>query len=359
MSSTGRGRRVATYVAGGTLALVVYLCAAYRDELADLYRDYRVGYHSLWLPDDVYLTDAPRARHLLNSDGQVAVTAGIWSPGEATLVRLSHEKIELGPARAINDLGAVVTLPRRNRVYVWTPEEVNEIEADVDMSVSPAAINNTGKVAGSYWRSGDRSRSFLWSPEDGLQDLGPFTYHAASEASAINDSDWVVGGVVARDGKRHPYVWRPESRMIVLELPAKYTNGIASAVNERGQILVNFLSLAGQHRVSEPYVWAESTGMVPLPKPSGYSDVSGTALNNRGHVLLTAGNPPSAGWWNQKCFLVRGEELIELPDIFGAEDATVYKDLNDRGWLLGLAARQELDPRDLESWRGFVAKPVW
>jgi hypothetical protein len=71
--------------------------------------------------------------------------------------------------------------------------------------------------------------------------------------------------------------------------------------------------------------------------------------------LLSASNRPSR---DEKGFLVRRGELVELPDAFDTE-ATRYDDLNDRGWLAGRAVPKGLDPTDQASWRGFLAKPVW
>src|SRR5678815_2445060 len=117
-------------------------------------------------------------------------------------------------ARGINDRGEVVgqnVLPRigptepQTHAFLWTPtggmQDLGALGGGLTSSIA-FDINNAGQVVGRSY-SADQivfpptdpeffSRAFLWSPGQGMQDLGALSGgHAV--AYAINDAGRVVG----------------------------------------------------------------------------------------------------------------------------------------------------------------------
>jgi len=85
-----------------------------------------------------------------------------------------------------------------------------------------------------------------------------------------------------------------------------------------------------------PFLWIAEHGMKTLPVPSGYSTVRPIAIDNRGMVLLQARNSPFKA--STQFLLLRSGWLKELPDA-EPDGYTQYTDLNDRGWLVGIAMK--------------------
>src|SRR5690606_37786066 len=63
-------------------------------------------------------------------------------------------------------------------------------------------------VAGCMWDDADAdARGFLWTPEEGLLDLGLLEGGTTFEAWCVNGSDQVVGEADASDGQRRAVIW--------------------------------------------------------------------------------------------------------------------------------------------------------
>jgi hypothetical protein len=135
---------------------------------------------------------------------------------------------------------------------------------------------------------GNPWRAFLWSPEDGIKDLGALAGSGESQALAINESGWATG-----HARGQPYLWRPDSDAKELTSRSGFTGGSATDVNDRGEVLLT-LTKPGPtvgnmgYVFGAPFLWTEEGGLVDLPLPEGYEDVRGVAINNRGVVLLMA-----------------------------------------------------------------------
>jgi probable HAF family extracellular repeat protein len=81
---------------------------------------------------------------------------------------------------------------------------------------TPMAINNAGAVVGFSDLPGDVSggvltpnfQSFLWTPGDGIVNLGMFAGDILSEATGINDFGQVVGTSFEANGSSRVYLWQ-------------------------------------------------------------------------------------------------------------------------------------------------------
>lgn len=269
---------------------------------------------------------------------------------------------------AINDAGDLIgiltlnTPVRGNPVSFFWKRNAGVVDFSTlgDEQIIATAFNERGQVVGGSGSSMNEStRAFLWSAESGITYLGSLAPGKESQASAINESGWVVGTAIAADGSRHPFLWKPETGMQDLGFVAGFPDGDATDINDKGDLLVNFSDfLSRSHplrwvqRIGRctPFLWKQGEGLVELPTPPGADNVGGMALNNQGTVLLQAVS--SDAWPDSIAYLIENGVLKELPSAPGAHSTWFY-DLNDRGWLVGVAQTKER-----VSLGGFVALPV-
>ena len=92
-------------------------------------------------------------------------------------------------------------------------------------SSSPAAINESGQVVGSF-----NGHAFVWTTTTGMVDLGTST---PSFATAINSLGHVGGGARPANplfGSIHPFLWTPGGGIVDLE-PPNVSLGLGSGVS--------------------------------------------------------------------------------------------------------------------------------
>jgi probable HAF family extracellular repeat protein len=149
------------------------------------------------------------------------------------------------------------------------------------------ALNTRGDVVGySLTPVGDR-HAFVWTPTDLMIDLGTLG-GSRSDAYAINDEGWVVGGSYAdpvlqqRAEHYHPFLWTPTNGMVDLGTLGG-SNAWATDVNNQGMV-VGQTSTTGNAAI-RGFVWTAREGMLELPPLDGFSQSVPMILNNSGQAI--------------------------------------------------------------------------
>ena len=111
---------------------------------------------------------------------------------------------------------------------------------------TPTGINNEDEVVGFADRSGDQHatktnfHAFLWTEEDGMQDLGTLPGDAKSQAYAVNDSGLIVGLSCIDEacGNTRAFVWQDGTMTDLNSLVPKGSPYLvyANDVDDRGVI---------------------------------------------------------------------------------------------------------------------------
>ena len=103
------------------------------------------------------------------------------------------------------------------------------------------AINNRGQVAGSSDLPGDLTgHAFLWTEEDGLQDLGTLPGDVSSGASGINNKGQIVGQSCDVNFNCRAYLWEngvmTDLNTLVSSGSSLYLTGGVD-INDKGEIV--------------------------------------------------------------------------------------------------------------------------
>ena len=186
---------------------------------------------------------------------------------------------------------------------------------------SPAAINESGQVVGSY-----QSHAFLWEHGD-FNTIDP---PGAVEAQAhdINDAGQVVGHYDDSSGTRHGFLWS-EGDFTVIDPPGA-TSSSALAISAAGQIVGSFSdSPCGSHG----FLWDEGTfttlDAVPCSE-SSFGSTGANGINAAGQIIgaYTDGFETTHGFlWANGTFTT-----IDGPDAEGTRTFAI----NDAGQVVGV-----------------------
>jgi probable HAF family extracellular repeat protein len=266
----------------------------------------------LWTPggavqDIGTLGGASSWAYAINNAGQVAgasITAAgdkhafLWTPGEGMRDLGTFGGGRTSIARGINDRGEVVgevtVLPAEplfiaaHRAFRWTPalgmQDLGDLGGGLTSSIA-FDINNAGQVVGRGYPT-DRvvlpptdpeyySHAFLWTPGQGMRDLG-----GGGIALAINDAGTVVGRVVYGHGFR----WTQAEGMRNLgAFGPRGDSSMAYGINEAGQIVGSSTVGVDPYSGMHAFIWTESQGLESLSPATGMSRAR--AINNRQQVV--------------------------------------------------------------------------
>jgi len=228
--------------------------------------------------------------YAINEAGQVVGTsttasgashAFLWTPGQG-MQDLGTLGSSSSTARGINDNGHVVGesyLPNvgqqpERHAFLWTPGQgMLDLGALPGLGSSIAYdINNAGQVVGRSFPSSPIitdpevvSRAFLWTPTQGMQDLGTLG-GSGSIAYAINEGGQVVGRAWTAAATYHAFLWTASQGMRDLSTLALGSgNSVAYGINDLGQVVgeSNAFPASGGLAI-RGFLWSEADRMEDL-----------------------------------------------------------------------------------------------
>jgi probable HAF family extracellular repeat protein len=227
------------------------------------------------------------------NSGNPSSAGFLWTPSGG-MQDLSQLGCAYCSPSGVNDNGQIVgsiTQPDgTSHAFVWSQTlGVSDLGTLGGANSSGHAINNQGQVVGVSDTASGVRHAFFWSLSTGMQDLGTLPGESNSWASAINARGQVVG-FSWNPGKVHglPFIWTEENGMKELG-PFSPPISSADGINKAGQIL---LSTFGAHGYSSYLITpVMHTTLTSTPNPSHI----GEAVTFTATVNSAVQGPPPDG----------------------------------------------------------------
>lgn len=146
-------------------------------------------------------------------------------------------------------------------------------------------VNDHGAVAGYQTTYADERQAVKWAADGSAQVLEPYQPSSGNTALAINNSGVVVGHSDLR-----PVFWEANGKVTALPVPPGTTQGSASGINDRGDIIGTLLvdggyravtwirDVPGEHNHEKVY------RVVLLPLPPNETQSDGVRISDSGAV---------------------------------------------------------------------------
>jgi len=191
---------------------------------------------------------------------------------------------------------------------------------------SPNAISENGHVVGWSYIAGDvATHAFLWTPQEGLIDLGTLAL-PNSVASGVNSSDQVIGMNVGDRGPFVAFSWTRTGGMVPLTFGGRVST--SSDVNEKGEVVGE--AQLPDTGISHAFLWTAAAGMRDLGTLGGGSTAQ--AVNELGQVVGYSGADSDDRAFH--AFLWTAENgMLDLGTLGGRDSFAV--DINNRGEVIG------------------------
>jgi probable HAF family extracellular repeat protein len=161
-------------------------------------------------------------------------------------------------------------------------------------------VNEEGQIAGNAENtttSGTREDPFLWSTDDGLEDLGNMGYTGASSGrpTGFNDLGMLVGQMKDSTGWYSAYLWTEDDEYESLEVPGttSYNYALAQDINDLGWIVgyaYNYDTGAGYNTTA--VLWVVDLVSTEDALDGAFEDIddlvtAGTLTSGQGNALST------------------------------------------------------------------------
>jgi chitinase len=217
---------------------------------------------------------------------------------------------------------------RSSFAYTWRDGATARLPVPEGVGSSEGyGVNGGGDAVGRGSLAGGRGVALAWSGGT-VRSLPPLVPGGSARAEAINDAGWVVGTATTADREPHAVLWR-DGRVEELG-----TMGAAAIVphdlNERGQVVGSAQMSTGPMRA---FLW-ENGRMTDLTPPGAMATAKG--INDAGQVVgvvTVLPDPPRPVLWD-------GGRVVYLDDLLPPDAGLRLidaRDINGRGWILGLA----------------------
>jgi probable HAF family extracellular repeat protein len=257
-------------------------------------------------------------------------------------------------ARGINDLGQVVgradssTAAGSFRAFVWDSATGMQNLGTFGLPVNPSglnsgseanAINNHGEVVGtvySLWQGmlNNGMQGFRWSPQNGVNLLGPMYSGTARQATGINDAGQIVGTsgrINSANVILHWYVatdaflWQ-SGTTTSLGFAMNSTSNVNVSINDKGQVVgSHYLWESGVH-IDLNSVLDPAAG-VTVSQTAGINDAGQIAgqgmVNGESHGMVLDADPSQP-----VCFIVTGFPTTTTAGANGSFTVTALNGLN-------------------------------
>lgn len=266
---------------------------------------------------------------------------------------LSDGPFAFSSATAINDLGQVVGMSRgvngAVRAFLWTPGQgmvdLGDLPGGTDMS-GAYGVNNAGTVTGgsTIVYSLEGTHAFRWSTQGGLVDLGAKPNNGYySVGVGINAAGSIVGWTGLPAVRTTAFVQEAGGVMTLLNTPIGSSTQ-ANAINDSGTVVGFTLKTNGTTRAT---VWSGGarTELPDLPGGADYS--SAQAINADG---LVVGGSGVANGGHAFAWTATGG-MVDLGDLDGGNVASVAWSVNDAGDIVGTGS-STTQPNHALLWRG-------
>ncbi len=294
---------------------------------------------------------APVALAALLGPAAAVQAAGAWSITDIGV--LAEGPFAYSTTTAINGLGQVVGMSRNaagaNRAFLWTPgqgmRDLGDLPGGIDMSIAHA-LNDSGVAAGSSTIVNDLlgTHAFRWTAGGGMVDLGARpTNSYYSQALGINAAGTVVGWTGLPAVRTTAFLQTAGGGMTLLTTPAGSSTQ-ANAINDAGTVVGFTMKSNGTTRAT---VWAGGSRSELPDLPGGADHSTALAINASG---LVVGSSAVTGGGHAFAWTALGG-MVDLGDLPGGDVASTAWGVNDAGDIVGTGSSQGQAQHAL-LWRG-------
>jgi probable HAF family extracellular repeat protein len=267
------------------------------------------------------------------------VASALFASGESAGTRETYAITDLGiqaSLASISERGQIVGTAlfapnSRAHAFVWENGLFTDLGVLPDGTWSYAAdVNNRGQAVGGSNADGlfKPFHPVTYNADGSIVNLGQFGRPGGGQAGGINDAGDVVGAVSFLDDETtRAFVYR-KGAMYELELPDGYEQGVASKINNAGDI-VGYMWAGRDSSWSHAFLRKKDETTLDLGTLGGAASFAND-LNNMGEVVgyFWLGN----AFVSHRAFLYRHGIMTDLGSLGGSSQAY---GINDRGDIVG------------------------
>lgn len=289
------------------------------------------------------LGDAHSQVRAINNDSQVVgysfetetdFNAFMYANGNLTTIGENNSANK--KVYAINNHGVVTgsVMERHGKVaFKWSQQDGLIELGSLGGESTALAINDDGVVVGYSYLDGDKIyHAFMWDGKK-MTDLGTLG-GKHSTANDLNQKGQVVGQAMNENNGRRAFVWTAQNGMQELPTGSDELISGAMAINSAGQIAGFIITPVASTRA---VLWQDGR-MVELGTLGGNSSMA-VDINSAGHVVGHAENADG----KRHAFIWKNGKMIDLNTLVPSDSGWEFSEaraINDDGSVVGLGTYQ-------------------